>query len=82
MPRAIILWSSLGVGRRGGHGPVVLFKTMTLAPGESFSHDWTAQVSGDAKLGKTTFRVGIPLHRNQHAPDWSEPVTIEIVDNK
>jgi hypothetical protein len=67
---------------RGGHGPVVVFKTMTLAPGESFNHDWSAQVSSDAKLGKCTFRVGIPLHRNQHAPDWSVPVTIEIVDNK
>jgi len=68
--------------KNGGHGPVVMFKTMTLAPGETFSHDWTAQIPADAKLGAAKFRVGIALHRDGSALEWTEPATVEIVGDK
>ena len=65
--------------KHAGHGPVVMFKPLTLTPGQTYTHTWDATVSPDAPVGDLTFRMGISLHKNTWSQrHWSADIKLKI----
>ena len=68
-----------GWPRMGGIGPVVMFRSVVIAPGATFQHAWNAKVSDTAEAGEITLRIGVPLHKLAEDKTWSEPLKLRIV---
>ncbi len=62
---------------RGGIGPAVIFRPVTIAPGKTYSHTWTATVSAEAPAGELSFRIGVPLKRGG-GDVWSDEVKVTV----
>jgi len=65
--------------RMAGRGPVIIFKSATIAPGKTYSNTWEATVAADAPAKEITFRIGIPLHKNHWDQlYWSSEIKLKI----
>jgi len=65
--------------KRTGLGPVVIFKTVTVAPGQAYTNTWTATIAPATPPGELTFRMGFPLHRDSWGDYyWSSDIKLQV----
>lgn len=64
--------------RMAGTGPVVVFKTVTVARGKAYTNIWTATIAPATPPGELTFRMGFPLHRDIRDDYWSSDIKLQV----
>jgi hypothetical protein len=66
-----------------GLGPVVIFKPVTVAPGQAYTNSWTAAIAAAASPGNLIFHMGFPLHRVQRNDYyWSSDIKLDVETGK
>ncbi|HUB87398.1 MAG TPA: hypothetical protein VMB22_05865 [Verrucomicrobiae bacterium] len=68
--------------RSAGLGPVVTFKTVTVAAGKTYTNSWSATVAPVTPAGDLTFRMGFPLYRDHRNDFWSVDIKLHVGSGK